>query len=234
MSYQLVSVILPVYRQANHIAEMVRAYVEILQKLPVAYEILLIVNGPDDSLAVCRPLELDHPTVRVLENEVWGWGPAVKRGLAEARGDLLCYANSARTNAGDLLLAILYAIAYPGVVIKASRRLRDSWIRRFGSVLYNLECRALFDLATFDLNGTPKVFPRALEKLLVLSRDDDVIDVEFNVICRREGYRMIEVPIIATTRHGGKSTTSLWSALRMYVGAFTLWLDLRRGASPSA
>lgn len=229
MSYELVSVILPVYRQEDHIADVVRSYVEALQKLPVRHEVLLIVNGPGDSLAVCRGLEADLPTVRVLKSDPVGWGPAVKCGLAEARGDLLCYTNSARTSAEDLLLLILYAIAYPGVVVKAGRRIRDSAFRRLGSLLYNLECRVLFDLAVFDLNGTPKVFPRTLEKLVALSRDDDVIDAEFNVICRREGYRMVEVPIFATTRHGGMSTTTVWSALRLYVGAFTLWRDVRRG-----
>jgi glycosyltransferase involved in cell wall biosynthesis len=234
VSYELVSVILPIYGQSDHIAEVVHAYVQALQKIPTRHEVLLIVNGPRDSLALCRGLALDQPTVRVLENEPQGWGPAVRRGLAEARGDLLCYTNSARTSAEDLLLTILYAIAYPGVVIKASRRVRDSWFRRLGSLLYNLQCRALFDLAAFDLNGTPKVFPRALEKLVALSRDDDLIDVEFNVICRRAGYRMIEVPIVATTRHGGESTTTLSSALRMYLGAFQLWRDLRRRGRPPA
>ena len=216
------------------IAGVVQAYVQALQKIPARHEVLLIVNGRDDSLAVCRGLEPDQPTVRVLENDRRGWGPAVRRGLAEARGDLLCYTNSARTSAEDLLLAILYAIAYPGVVVKANRRIRDSWFRRLGSLLYNLECRVLFDLASFDLNATPKVFPRTLEKLVALSRNDDVIDVEFNVICRREGYRMIEVPIFATTRHGGESTTTLWSAFRMYCGAFQFWRDLRRGARPGS
>jgi len=217
-----------VYRQADHIAEVVRGYVEALGKVPVPYEMLLVVNGSgDDTLAICRHLERDHPPIRVIENEKRGWGPAVKRGLREAHGDLLCYTNSARTSAEDLVLMLLYAIAYPGVVIKAMRRVRDSWLRRLGSLVYNLECRMLFDLANFDVNATPKVFPRAFELLLGLTRDDDLIDIEFNVICRRAGYRMIEVPIIATVRHGGRSTTRLRSAIRMYLGAIQLRRSMR-------
>jgi glycosyltransferase involved in cell wall biosynthesis len=226
-SYELISVILPVYRQADHIAEVVHGYVEALGKVPVPHEMLLVVNGSDDSLAVCRALEDEHPTARVIENEEPGWGPAVRRGLREARGDLLCYTNSARTSAEDLVLMLLYAIAYPGVVIKATRRIRDSWFRRLGSLVYNLECRVLFDLANFDLNATPKVFPRSFEPLVGLRREDDLIDVEFNVVCRRAGYRMIEVPIFATSRHGGRSTTTIWSAIRMYYGAIQLWRSMR-------
>ena len=64
-------------------------------------------------------------------------------------------------------------------MLKANRTIRDSFQRRVGSLLFNLECRALFDLPTMDVNGTPKVFPRAFAKLLELARDDDLIDVEF-------------------------------------------------------
>ena len=46
---------------------------------------------------------------------------------------------------------------------------------------------------------------------------------------------MIEVPILATVRHGGRSTTGYRSALRMYVGAYRLWQRERsRGGGAGA
>jgi hypothetical protein len=66
-----------------------------------------------------------------------------------------------------------------------------------------------------------------LDRLLALTREDDLIDAEFNVICRRQGYRMIEVPIFATSRRSGVSTTTIRSALRMYYGAIQMWRRLR-------
>ena len=100
--------------------------------------------------------------------------------------------------------------------------------RRIGSLLYNIECRALFDLSVWDINGTPKIFPASFAKLRALSRDDDLLDCEFNVACRTNGYPTIEVPILATERHGGRSTTNLASAMRMYVGAWSMWRASRR------
>ena len=38
---------------------------------------------------------------------------------------------------------------------------------------------------------------------------------------------MIEVPILATERHGGRSTTNISSALRMYFGAWAMRRDSR-------
>ena len=160
-----------------------------------------------------------------------GGGLAVKLGIEQAKGELLCYTNSARTSPQDLVLCLLYAIVYPQVVIKANRKIRDSWRRRLGSLLYNLECRTFFDLPTWDINGTPKVFPRKMVKLMSLTRDDDLIDAEFNAICRYARYPVLEVPILSTRRHGGKSTTNYLSALRMYWGAYQLWRNLRKTIS---
>jgi hypothetical protein len=61
-----------------------------------------------------------------------------------------------------------------------------------------------------------------MEKLMSLSRNDDLIDLEFNAICRAEGYAMIEVPIFSTSRHSGKTTTNFGSAFRMYWGAWQM------------
>lgn len=229
----LISVVLPVYRQADHLEEVVRAYQGSLGRLPAPVELILVVNGPDDgSLAVGRRLEAETSgQVRVIASPTAGWGHAVRLGLAAAKGDVVCYTNAARTAAQDLALVLLYAITFPGVVIKVNRRVRDSLYRRLGSLLYNLECRMLFDLAYWDLNGTPKAFHRSCHELLALEREDELIDLEFNIVCRRAGYTMIELPIIATRRHGGASTTTLRTALFLYWGAFLLWCRSHRTAT---
>lgn len=228
----LISIILPVRNQADHVRAVVEEYEGVLARLPQPHELLLVVNASSDgSLDICRELERAHPFVRVLHTDRGGWGLSVRLGLAESRGDLLCYTNSARTKPEDLMLMLVYAIAYPNVVIKANRKIRESWVRRLGSLIYNLECRALFDLSYWDINGTPKIFPRQFDRLLGLTEDGDLIDVEFNIICRREAYPMIEVPIFSTRRHGGKSTTNYSSAWKMYFGVYKLWNSMRGGRS---
>jgi dolichol-phosphate mannosyltransferase len=228
----LISVVLPVYNQADHIAAVLDGYRLALQKANLSFELLVVVNGKrkDDSLAICLALEAQHGCIRTLVIDEGGWGRAVRHGLAQARGDLLCFTNSARTTADDLLLLLLYGVTHPDVVVKANRRIRESLRRRAGSLLYNLESRALFDLSVWDINGTPKVFARGFEPLLHLTRDDDLLDLEFNVICRREGYSIIEVPLFSTSRRGGRSTTDYGSAVRMYLGALEM---KRRIETPS-
>jgi glycosyltransferase involved in cell wall biosynthesis len=197
--------------------------VRVLETLPRESEVILVVNGATDASGeVCASLARDNDRVRWLELREAGWGRAVRAGLTEASGDVLCYTNSARTTPEMLRLMLVYEHAYPNVVLKASRRIRDNWRRRLGSVIYNLEARMLFDLPVWDVNGTPKVFPRKFERLLQLKRDDDLIDLEFVVTCQREEYPIIDVPILATVRHGGKSTMNYGAALRLYIGAWRM------------
>lgn len=225
-----ISIVLPIYNQADHIAGLLVEYSRALDAFGFGYELLPVINGVrrDDSLSVCQSIQEKYPTVRTLCIDEGGWGRAVRHGLAEARGEILCYTNSARTSPQDLCMFVIYGIAHTEVVIKANRKIRDHVMRRFGSLLYNLQCRAQFDLPCWDINGTPKVFSRKFEKLLQLTSNGDLIDLEFNVVCQRAGYRMLEVPILQPYRHGGKSTTNVRSAMRMYAGAWAFHRQLER------
>ncbi len=123
----MVSIILPVHNQANHIAATVQLYHAELEPLAsrngFAYEIILVVNAcTDQSAQVCEDLSTRLPMVRTIQSAVGGWGLAVRLGLAEARGDLLLYANSARTTAPELSAVLqMPRLANPRSVIKAMR-----------------------------------------------------------------------------------------------------------------
>jgi glycosyltransferase involved in cell wall biosynthesis len=218
-----ISIVLPVHNQADHIERLVDAYRTALAALPATQEFVLVPNASRDaSRERCEAAAAAADDVVVVPLAERGWGRAVRAGLAAARGDVLCYTNSARTTPEMLSLTLMFAVAYPGTVVKTNRKTRDSRLRRLGSLLYNLECRALFGLGVWDVNGTPKVFPRAFGDLLDLTRDDDLLDIEFLAVCKARGYRVVEIPMLENTRHGGRSTTNLRSALALYRGAVQL------------
>jgi hypothetical protein len=220
-----ISVVLPVYNQADHIGKIVQGYVEVLRNLKHPVELILVVNASRDaSLERCRELQAIYPEIRVLYDAEPGWGRAVRAGLTAASGRVVCYTNSARTSPYTLALHLMVALANPGMVIKANRKMRYPLMRKIGSVLYNFECRMLFDLPVWDVNGTPKAIPRELLKQLNLKEDGDLIDLELVVKCSSLGFQILELPIVSTTRHGGESTTNYSSALKMYWGALKMRL----------
>jgi glycosyltransferase involved in cell wall biosynthesis len=223
------SIVLPIHNQADHIGRIVAEYEGAFARVQNPREIILVTNGcTDNSVEVCRTLAEKYSTVRMVNSENRGWGLAVRLGLNEARGDILCYTNSARTTASDLQLLVLYGIANPDAVIKAHRRSRESPERKIGSFLYNLECRALFDLPTWDINATPKVFSRETYNGLQLHENGDLLDLEVYVTCKELGKVILEVPIYSMQRHGGVSSTNYGSAVRMYRGAYEMWREQRR------
>jgi glycosyltransferase involved in cell wall biosynthesis len=91
MTDPVISVVLPVYNQADHIGAVLDEYRLELQKANLSFELLVVVNGKrkDDSLEICRALEAQHSCLRVLVIDQGGWGRGVRQGLALARGVVL-------------------------------------------------------------------------------------------------------------------------------------------------
>ena len=223
------SIVLPVYRQADHIESAIAEFVAALDTLGTTWEMIVVVNGPRDGTdEACARASTACSRIRVMRPASGaGWGVAVREGIRASRGEIVCFANSARTTAADLSTLVGLGLRNPDVVLKTTRKLRDSWRRRVGSVLYNLFCRARFDLSFWDINGTPKVFPRSFDALLGLTRNDDLLDVEFMLICHRRRYLVLEVPVYSVSRRGGRSTTSLSSAFRMFYRAWAMGRQAR-------
>jgi hypothetical protein len=218
------SLILPIHDQADHIGKVIAGFLADFAKLERTCELVLVPNGcRDASVEICREWAERRPdVVQMVALPRGGWGNAINAGLEIARGEVVGYTNSARTRPETATLMLAYAIAYPETALKASRRIRESALRRLGSVIYNFECRRLFDLATWDIDGTPKFFPRKFHHLMQIGSDAELYDLEWMRACRYAGYPLVEIPIFPTERFGGRSTTSYKSAVRMLVGAYRM------------
>src|ERR1700721_1229838 len=122
----LISIILPIHNQADHIKEIVQGYLNALPGTAKNYEFILVPNAcTDNSPSVCQTLADSNPNIKVILTKKAGWGNAVKLGLQAATGDLICYTNSARTSPEILCRIIEYSLAIPNVVVEANRKIRD-------------------------------------------------------------------------------------------------------------
>lgn len=223
MSQVTFSIILPAYKQEQHVAMLFDTYVKALAKLEDTWELIFVVNGPKDkSFDILQKLINGNSNVKACYIEQGGWGRAVKYGISVASGKFVCYTNSARTQIEDLLLLLKYAKVNDNAVVKATRIVRESFLRRLGSVLYNFENRFLFKTPIWDVNGTPKIIPRKILDTYEIKSDGDLIDAELMARCFKEKVPIIEIPVILTTRISGKSTTGISSAFKMYTGLVKL------------
>lgn len=217
------SIILPIYRQKAHLPFIYKEYTQKLADLNESWELILVVNGHDDgSYTLARKYADENANVKTIISKDSGWGKAVKIGIQNADGRLICYTNSARTNVEELIMILNYALVNKNNVVKANRIIRESLIRRIGSVIFNFENRTVFNTPIWDVNGTPKVFPAQILKEKEIYSDGDLIDAELIARCIKNNVPVIEIPIFSTARISGKSTTSFISAFKMYFGIFKL------------
>ncbi len=81
----LISIILPVHNQADHIREIVQGYIDVMPGLIDNYEFILVPNACTDDSAACLPgLATANPSIKVVSTAKGGWGNAVKLGLASS------------------------------------------------------------------------------------------------------------------------------------------------------
>lgn len=217
------SVILPIYNQEDQIQFLFEQYTDRLDRLNVSWELLFVVNGSkDNSYARALAVAERNQNVKVFNLQEGGWGRAVKFGIAHAKGNLVCYTNSARTSIEDLGLILQYALANDSIVIKTTRVVRESFIRKLGSMLYNYENRLLLGTPLWDVNGTPKVIPAKYLSGMQIISEGDLIDAEIMSRLFKNHAQIVEVLILSTKRISGRSTTSFKSAWKMYKGLFRL------------
>ena len=230
MSVPALSVVLPVRNQADYIGGVVGRYLEVFREKAVSAEVILVANAcTDDSPRICREQAERDPRVRALESSLGGWGRSVKAGLSAARGEFWCYTNSARTDPRQVVSLFGVLGGRKDAIAKVQRHARGHFVREFASLIYNLECQFLLGVGCRDVNGTPKVFHSDVWRRVTVRSDGDTLDAEFLGLARRRGVRILEVPQAGWTRHGGKSSTRIRSAVAMY--AQVLALSIRGGAS---
>lgn len=229
MTSSLLSVVLPCRNQADHIGEVLARYVTCFDAAGLNYELIVVPNASTDGTAdAVRALGKVNPRLRVVESALGGWGRAVLCGLKEARGDTLCYTNSARTEPAHVVELLALYEAHAPCLAKVRREKRNAPLRELGSLLYNLEGWLLFGVQTGDVNGTPKIFSRAFYDQVPLESLGDCIDMELMARAKQCGIPLVELPVAGFKRHGGKSSTNYTSAWNMYVGAW----QLRRQMKP--
>lgn len=217
------SLVLPCRNQADHIGTLLPRYGQALDQIGLAYELIVVPNGaPDRTQEIVEDFARGDARVRVVVNPSGGWGLSVRMGLDAARGKVLGYTNTARTDPESLPLFVQSYHAHSPCLVKARREHRQAPLRSLGSWLYNWEARVLFGIQARDVNGTPKLFSREFYQSGHWTANLDLLDMEIMAWASRCGVRIIDIPVLGFRRHGGKSSTTLKSAYRMYSGAMKL------------
>ena len=213
------SVIVPAYKEGRRIYRNLTRLVGELDKLNVAYEVIVVSDGNTDS-TVSEARRFKSPAVKVFDYPMnIGKGFALSLGVSQSSGALVTFidADMELDPANIKVFIDLMRDSECDAVIGSKRhpgsRVAYPAFRRFQSAIYQLFVRLLFNLDVRDTQTGLKLFRRQVlqEAVPLLAIKRFAFDLELLVVARFLGHTKIcEAPI--TLDYQFESTVNLAAA----------------------
>lgn len=196
------TVVIPVYNEAAIVEQAGLELARGLQARGIDYEIIFAENGSrDETPVILERMTREHPRLRWFHSERPNYGSALKRGILEARGELVVCdeIDLCDLTFYDRALPMLEAKQADMVVgSKAAKGASDHrpMVRRVATRVHNKLLKVTLGFRGTDTHGL-KAFRRerllpVIEKCVV---DMDVFASEFVVRAWRQGLSVVEIPV---------------------------------------
>src|SRR5947207_6442365 len=224
----LLSVIIPCYNERATVAELLRR----VRAVAIDKEIIVIDDrSTDGSRDVVAALAQQWPEIRhILQPENQGKGAAIRRGIAEARGDIVLIQDADLEYDPDEYPKLIQPIVdgHADVVFGSRfegypRRVMLYW-HRLGNTFLTFLSNCTTNLDLTDMETCYKVFRREVIQSIKLRSNRFGIEPEITAKVAKRGYRIFEVPISYYGRDYWEGKKINWKD-----GFSALWTILKYG-----
>lgn len=229
-SYSL-SVIVPVYNEAQLLPPMMAALRTFLEPRFRDWEVILVESGSrDGSGAACDALAASDPRVRAVhEAQRNGFGSALKLGFQHATKDLVLMTTADQPYPLESIdVALPHLASCDCVLSYRSVDPRKSAFRKVQSLVYNLLARLLLGLKVRHVNSAFKLYKRSVVQPLQLVSRGWFIDAEIVYWITRNKIPYVEIPVELTDRTQGTSTVRLTTAFAVFKELWAFSRSTRR------
>lgn len=201
---ELLSVIVPAYKQERTIKKDIFQLQKTIQTLKIPYEIIVVVDGDVDKtikklkeIKSKRIISIGYPSNR-------GKGHAVRYGMARAKGNIIAFIDAGMDLKPTSLSMLMEHFRWYGADIIVGSKLHPvskvnyPFIRRIFSWGYRFLVKILFGLSIRDTQVGAKIYKRkVLDKVLPrLLVKNYAFDIEILAIAQHLGFRRIyEAPV---------------------------------------
>lgn len=217
LNINLLSVVIPAYKQEKTIVRDIDVLRDVLSKLPYKFEIIVVVDGNlDDTFKNAKKTSWSNVKVFGYE-ENQGKGYAVKYGMLKAKGDVIGFIDAGMDvrPAGISILLDSMIWRDADIIIGSklhpeSKRINYPFFRKILSWGYRTLTHLLFGfnvrdtqvgLKFFKREVVEKVFPKLLVKTFAF-------DVEILALANSFGFKKIYEGPVELNFNGGSSITS--------------------------
>ncbi|MBI2445841.1 glycosyltransferase family 2 protein [Candidatus Micrarchaeota archaeon] len=216
-----ISIVIPAYNEEKRIGPTLRELAPVLRKRP--YEIIVVADGQDDTPAAVKKSGIRNVRILPHRNRL-GKGGALNSGIASAKGNVIVIYDADGAMPATELPKLLSALEHHDIAI-GTRYSSESHaaltpLRKIAAWSFNRFVRLLFNLPFSDTQCGFKAFRASVAKDLSARTQQRrfVWDVEMLYLAKKEGLRVVEVPIEWEEKDGGdlaKNTLkSTWKIFR--------------------
>ncbi|NLX07627.1 MAG: glycosyltransferase family 2 protein [Phycisphaerae bacterium] len=222
------SIVFPVYNEADSIAELYRRTRKVLMDLGRSWEIVFVDDGSrDNSVAVLKREAGDDPRVRlVLLRRNFGQTPALAAGFDEARGRTIIAMDADLQHHPEEIPRFVAKIdeGYDLVSGWREKRVDNFWVRRIPSLVANRLMRWLSGVEIHDFGTTFKAYRSELIKEIRLYGE---LHRFIPALASSVGAKITELPIQNVNRPFGKSNYGIGRTVRVLFDLLTVRFLLR-------
>ncbi|MBI2019289.1 glycosyltransferase family 2 protein, partial [Candidatus Daviesbacteria bacterium] len=226
------SVFFPCINEEGNVETTVKRAVEVLEKLKLKYEIIVVNDGSSDKTSeVAHRLSHKNPNVRVIDHpKNLGYGEALKSGFYNARFDTIVYTDGDGQFDFSEVTKFLESIKENDVVIGYRIKRQDSFIRRLFGKGWKLTLLTFFRVTLKDVDcGFKMVKREVLEKIPHLeSSRGAMINAELVIKGKKAGFKIGQVGVTHYPRISGKPTgANIKVIIKSYLDLIRLWWKLK-------
>jgi glycosyltransferase involved in cell wall biosynthesis len=225
-TYQMLSVVVPVYNERETLAEIVRQIRAVdLDTLGLRKEIVLVDDGSTDGTHDLLPGLAELPGVRVLlQPRNRGKGAAVRAGIEKARGDLILVQDAdLEYDPRDYPILLRPIMEGRSKVVYGSRFLGEHKAMYFwhqvGNKTLTTIANILYDSTLTDMETCYKLCTADVAHSFTLRERRWGFDPEITAKILKRGHRIYEVPISYNGREFDEGKKISWRDAFVVIGA---------------
>lgn len=204
------SVFFPAYNEAENLPTTVEKAVNVLKKLDLKWEIVIIDDGSkDNTLEVAEKLASKDKNIRVIHQKNGGYGMALRAGFYNAKNDWIAYTDSdGQFDFSEVTKFIEKANEGADLVWGYRIKRSDPIFRLFFAKGWKLCLFIFFGLTLRDIDcGFKMVAKKVIETIPPLeSTRGGMINAELAIKARKFGFKIAQVGVHHYPRLAGMPT----------------------------
>ncbi len=229
-----VSVVVPVYDEAESLPELTAWIDRVARAEGLTYEIVMVDDGSDDgSWEGIERLAAQYPAVRAVGfARNYGKSAALYCGFAEARGEVVFTMDADLQDSPDEIPAMRRMILDEGydLVSGWKKRRHDPIGKRWPSKFFNWTARTVSGIRLHDFNCGLKAYRRKVVKSIEVYGE---MHRYIPILARRAGFRRIGEKVVEhRARKYGRSKFGLERMIKGYLDLITVSFMSHFGRSP--